>query len=1122
MTQKESMIPDIPFHENLVTRLSHWARIRPDKTPFRFLFDGVEEGPTTTFGELEQQAQSIAAHLQSLELTGERALLLYPPGLDFIAGLFGCFYAGVTAVPVYPPRRNRNMLRIQAIADNAQAKAALTAGDVLDRLDWLSDESPTLKSLSWIATDRLASDAYRNWTEFAPQGDRLAVLQYTSGSTGTPKGVMLSHANIMHNHRSIMQAFEADIGAISLSWLPAYHDMGLIGGILANCLNGESTYLMSPMAFLQKPVRWLKAITKYKVNISGGPNFAYDLCSKKIHESELSEIDLSTWEVAFNGAEPVRASTLDRFRRKFGQCGFRAETFYPCYGMAESSLMITGGNPNARAPEQAFSTTELAARRVKAVSADSLDAHILVGNGKLLPNEEILIVDPDTRTPLPENRVGEIWVNSPSVGQGYFNNPTATAETFQAHPIGQAQGKQFLRTGDLGFFYHNELFVTGRLKDLIIIRGVNHYPQDIELTVERSNERVRSGTAAAFAVEDESGGENLVIVCAVERLAVNDWNAVIGSIRRNVSAHHNLAPDAIILVRSGSIPKTSSGKIQRHACRDQFLEGSLVSLAEYYADRPDANQNGQGHDGVLAPPNGSARGIVSDELRVVYEKVRAIAKERVGDLSPNTNIVEIGLDSLERIEIANLICDHYGAGFPDEVLAEIETCQQIADAIRTYLVPQASNGKKRNTAWHRIDQMPEYKRLKTTMQLLNDTKLANPYFQPHEGVARDTTQIHGQTLINFCSYNYIGMSGDPVVSQAASEAIRKYGTSVSASRLVSGERPLHSQLEREIANFIGVEDALVFVGGHATNETTIGHIVSSGDLVLHDSLAHNSILQGAMLSGADRRSFAHNDWNALDDILKEIRHNYRRVLVAIEGAYSMDGDLPNLAAFVAVKSRHNAFLMVDEAHSLGTLGATGRGISEHAGVSASDIDIWMGTLSKSLGSCGGYIAGETALIELLKFTAPGFVYSVGLSPPNAAAALAALKLLQKEPRRVADSQSRSALFLRLARDYGLNTGLSENTPIIPVILGNSQLALQLSAALFRQGINVQPIMYPAVEEKAARLRFFVTSCHTDEQIRFTVTTMARELAALTQPRAPFLQSAQHEVNREDTASGQPI
>ncbi len=337
------------------------------------------------------------------------------------------------------------------------------------------------------------------------------------------------------------------------------------------------------------------------------------------------------------------------------------------------------------------------------------------------------------------------------------------------------------------------------------------------------------------------------------------------------------------------------------------------------------------------------------------------------------------------------------------------------------------------------------------------------------------------------------MSGDPVVTQAAIDAAQQYGTSVSASRLVSGQKTLHVDLERAIAGFVGVESALVYVGGHSTNETTIGHLLGPGDLILHDALAHNSIIQGAILSGARRRPFPHNDAHALDQLLTELRADYRRVLVVIEGVYSMDGDFPDLAEFVRVKNRHKVFLMVDEAHSIGTMGRSGHGMSEYAGVDPRQVDIWMGTLSKSFGSCGGYIAGDAALVEYLKYTAPGFVYSVGLSPPNAAAALASIQLLEQEPWRPQRCIQRAQLFVKLARERGLNTGRSHDTPVVPVIVGNSLHALQLSRNLFERGINVQPILYPAVEESAARLRFFVTAKHTEDQVRLTVDAVAEEL-----------------------------
>ena len=382
------------------------------------------------------------------------------------------------------------------------------------------------------------------------------------------------------------------------------------------------------------------------------------------------------------------------------------------------------------------------------------------------------------------------------------------------------------------------------------------------------------------------------------------------------------------------------------------------------------------------------------------------------------------------------------------------------------------------------------------MRQLLMTGVPNPYFTVHDGIVADTTHVDGKELISFASYNYLGLSGHPAVTAAATAAVRKYGTSVSASRLVSGEKPIHRQLERKIADWIGVDDSVLMVGGHATNETTIGHLVAEGDLILHDSLAHNSIVQGALLSGARRRPFPHNDYESLDRTLKELRGRYRRVLIIVEGVYSMDGDFCDLPELIEIKKKHRALLMVDEAHSFGTMGDTGRGIAEYSGVNPRDVDIWMGTLSKSAASCGGYIAGSKPLIELLRYTAPGFVFSVGMPPAQVAAALAALETLEKEPERVERLKERSALFLYLCREAGLDTGDSEATPVVPVITGNSMVALRLSNRLKTDGINVQPILYPAVDESAARLRFFITSEHSEDQIRYTVERTAGHLAEL--------------------------
>ncbi len=396
-------------------------------------------------------------------------------------------------------------------------------------------------------------------------------------------------------------------------------------------------------------------------------------------------------------------------------------------------------------------------------------------------------------------------------------------------------------------------------------------------------------------------------------------------------------------------------------------------------------------------------------------------------------------------------------------------------------------------AWYRFDRHPGYEKLLVSQAAGERFGLSNPFFRVHEGVAGATTRIDGRTLINFSSYNYLGLNGHPRVNQAAKEALDRYGSSPGASRLVAGERPIQRELEAALAELYGVEDCIVFVSGHATNVTTIGYLFGAKDLVIHDSLIHNSVLEGIKLAGSARRSFPHNDLAALDALLTDLRPQFERVLIVVEGHYSMDGDIPDLPRLIDIKKRHKTFLMVDEAHALGVLGKTGRGSFEHWGIDPKDVDIWMGTLSKTLAGCGGYIAGERALVEHLKYAAPGFVYSVGMSPPLAAASLAALKIMLAEPERVARLQARAQFFMQLSRQHGLDTGLSQGFAIIPAIIGSSLKAVKVSNQLFERGINVQPIIYPAVEERAARLRFFVSSMHTEAQIQTTVETLASVL-----------------------------
>ena len=1114
---------------NLIDLLRHRAHHQGQDVGFRYLTDGESRAIDLTYAELDRQARAIGAALQSMDLVGERALLLYPSGLEFVAAFFGCLYAGVMAVPAYPPRRNRNMARIEAIAHDADAKIALTTQSVLERVQTMIGDTPALQKIRWRATDRWDTELEQQWQPPDVHGDTLAFLQYTSGSTGMPKGVVLSHSNLMHNSAMISYAFEHTRSGSGVFWLPLYHDMGLIGGILQPLYVGKSNTLMSPTHFLQRPVRWLQAMTTTGATMSGGPNFAFDLCVEKITPEQKTTLDLSRWAVAFNGAEPVRADTIQRFCDAFKSCGFRREAFYPCFGLAEATLIVAGGFKNSPPAIRSFDAEALERHEVEEALSEEEGSRELVGSGGNLLDQQIRIVDPESRVRCPDNRVGEIWVSGPSVAGGYWKRPHETIETFRAEIAGE--GGQYLRTGDLGFLLDGELFVTGRLKDLIIVRGVNHYPQDIEHTVHSAHDQLRSGASAAFAVGD-ANQESLVVVQEVVRRRDLDVDTIVAAIRKRIVEEHDLAVDGIILIKAGSIPKTSSGKVQRHACRDGYLAGTLAAVVTWSADtgtievarslrdrslradrpadssavRPPVSHLAA--NGAAAAAESAAPELVTSRdtadartVQVVFDAVRAVAKERAGELTLETNIVELGLDSLERIEIVAAIETEFGGAFPPDVLPQMETCRDVVVAIERFLRPRQGQDPRPDKLtipdeYFQFEKTPEFLRLQANLAQPDLYGLPNPYFQIHESVTNDRTTIAGEEYVNFCSYNYLGMSGDPFVTRTAQQAIEEFGTSVSASRLVSGEKSIHRKLESEIASFIGTEDAIVLVGGHATNETTIGHLFGPGDLILHDALAHNSIVQGCVLSGAQRRPFPHNDWRACESILTRYRRDYRKVLIVVEGVYSMDGDVPDLPRFVELRQRYKTFLMVDEAHSIGTMGLHGRGVSEHFGIKPSDVDLWMGTLSKSFGSCGGYIAGSQALVEYLKYTAPGFVYSVGLPPANAAAAMASVEVLQEEPERVAKLAHNAALFLRLAKDAGLNTGMSSHTPIVPVIIGNSEHSMLLSHRLFQRKINVQPILYPAVEETAARLRFFITCLHTEEQIRTTVTATAEELFAI--------------------------
>jgi amino acid adenylation domain-containing protein len=653
MNQYSSSFEEDARNCSTVTELLRLRSFKqPNRNAFTFLLDGETEEVTLTYKELDRLARRIATQLQAQGLTGERALLLYPAGLDFLIAFFGCLYAGVVAVTAYPPRNKRNTPRIKAISNDAQATIALTTTEKLSTVQSLMTEKTDIKSLQWLTTDNLAPGIEDSWKQPSINKDTLAFLQYTSGSTGTPKGVMISHGNLLNNAQTTYQFMEHSPESKFVTWLPMYHDMGLIGGILQPLYGGFPCIIMPPTSFLQRPYRWLQTISKYKGTTSGGPNFAYDLCVQKITPEQKATLDLSSWDVAFNGAEPVRYETLEQFATAFSECGFRREAFYPCYGMAETTLMVSGVNKATSPIVKTVQKSALESNQVVESSVEDEEQYNFVGCGRVIPEQKVVIANPETFKSCQLDEIGEIWVSGASVGQGYWNRESDTRETFGAYLSDTGEGP-FLRTGDLGFLEDGELFVTGRAKDLIIIRGRNLYPQDIELTSERSHSCLRSGASAAFTVL-VNNEEKLVVVQELEFRAKPDKTEVIGAIRQAISEEHQVQVYAVVLIKPGSIPKTSSGKIQRRATRAQFEKDELNVVASNILKVSDVvgNVTRLQRSQILGKAAKESQEILETYLIEQQARVLGIAPD---DINPEQPLTTLGLDSLKVFELKNRV-----------------------------------------------------------------------------------------------------------------------------------------------------------------------------------------------------------------------------------------------------------------------------------------------------------------------------------------------------------------------------------------------------------------------------------------------------------------------------------
>jgi phthiocerol/phenolphthiocerol synthesis type-I polyketide synthase C len=562
-------------------RLRHWAATRPQRLALSFQSGSSGHERSFTYAELDRRARAVAAVIQERvpACEGKRAVLVHAPGPELLESFLGCLYAGVIAVPTYAPhpaQLRRSLDRFLSLARDADPELFLSSGAHVLPVRALAAALPRHWKTHCLDTGAIGDDAAARWREPSVAGDAVAFLQYTSGSTSAPKGVMVTHANLAHNLEAI-ERIAADVPEpIGVSWLPPYHDMGLIGGLLEPLWVGFPGTLLHPLDFLQRPVLWLETISRTRATVSPCPNFALELCLRRVTDEQLRGLDLSSWRAAINGAEPVRKDTLDRFTARFAPAGFAAEAHRPVYGLAEATLLTTC--PPARVPPRAIEVSRAGVEDGRvAPPRDAADARALVSLGPSIAGQEVVVVDPETARRRPAGTIGEIWVRGPSVARGYWRKPEETERAFAARLAGGGEGP-YLRTGDLGFLDGGELFVTGRCKDLIIVDGKNHYPQDLELAAERVDPAVRPGSCAAFSVDEDGARERVVLVAEVGRPAAELPADLADRIRARARAEIGVDLDEVVLIKRGTLPKTSSGKVQRFQCRAAYLAGKLARV----------------------------------------------------------------------------------------------------------------------------------------------------------------------------------------------------------------------------------------------------------------------------------------------------------------------------------------------------------------------------------------------------------------------------------------------------------------------------------------------------------------------------------------------------------------
>lgn len=1081
------------------------AKAKPEAVAYTFLHAAAPP-ETLTYAELYARVESQAAAIHRRCPPGERAVLLYQPGLDVLAALLGCMAAGVIAVPAPVPRPKREDRRLSGILTDCAPAVVLTTSAVESLVQ---EQIASLSSRPLVlSTDTIGARTVEGMPDVPIAADTIALLQYTSGSTSAPKGVVLTHGNIAANQEQIQASFGCTEQSSAVSWLPLYHDMGLFGGMLLPLWAGFHVVLLAPTTFLREPIRWLRAVADYRATATGGPNFAFDHCVARITEADKQGLDLSSLELVWNGAEPIRAETLDRFSAAFGACGFRPQTMFPCYGLAESTLFVSGGPPgqadrlhlDASKLEQDFA--------VPRPTAAALTRSV-VSCGRPAEGAEVVVVDRESRRAASPGRIGEIWVRSPAVGAGYWNDEEESARTFANFRADSSDGP-YLATGDLGFVHDGQLYVTGRCKDMMIIRGRNFYPQDIEAVVAEHIPFARANACAAFAIEHEGAQWPVAVVESdrhtvrtCKRSAVASSDEYVISLERMaasgsqaVAAQLQVPLYDLLFVRPGSFPRTTSGKVQRSICRQLYLSNTLDPILSLR----------RGLDRVVRQAAGVAEPTAPDSLEdrihrlVVAELNRGPGPAREA-VARDVPLVSLGLDSLG---ITNLLWEleqftrvPLGVESIDQDATIESIASRILSSTAERLEPRCLPLEDRPAAPSPASCHARFEAIDRGISLGKSLGLNHVLAEDAQLDGRTLT-MQGRAIVNCASCSYLGLDVDPRLTAAAAEHVRRFGASFSSSRAYVSAPP-YQELE---SLFAEIFDAYPVIA----QTTTLAHLsalpvlLEEDDVAIVDVHTHNSVKMALATCGHQRQIITapHNDFDFVRSRARQVAERGGRTWFFADGIYSMSGNpIPREQLFALLDEVPNLFAYVDDAHGMSTFGRRGEGYVLAAGRCHPKLVVAV-SLNKAFGAgAGGVVVCANRLWQQkIRNCGPTMIFSGPVPPASLGAAIASarihlsseLAVLQRELRELC------CYFAENCRSQAVPLRGADEVPIKFIPIGHPSTTLYLATELLARGFFVNVCGFPAVSNNECGIRVTLTRHLRRADVDRLVTSLAGLLA----------------------------